>query len=297
MASPRVTVVVATRNRRAAFGRCLDSLLAQEPEGLAELVMVDDGSTDGTAELLDGFAHRLLRLRTEGQGPAAARNAGIRRASAALVAITDDDCIAPPHWAQSLVDRLQGSGAAAVGGRVVAGPDVSLPARLSQAITNGLVTSLRPGFLTANNVAYRVSALRAVGAFDEAFRDAGGEERDLHARLMSAGQPLLYAPDIVVWHQPALSWSGFLRQQASYGRGSRLLRRRARERGAPIPYLSPAQYARAFRSAFRDLPAAERPYLLLGLPLSQLAVVWGYMKGPGRGATRTAPRSTREASD
>jgi GT2 family glycosyltransferase len=289
-------VVVATRNRQAAFRRCLESLLAQEPPGIVQIVAVDDGSTDGTWELLDTFAPRVLRVRTGGQGPAAARNAGIRQATAEVVAITDDDCVAPPDWAARLADRLASTGAAAVGGRVVPGPGASLPARLSQAITNGLVLSLRPGFLTANNVAYRVAALRAVGAFDEAFRNAGGEERDLHARLMAAGQPLVYAPDVVVWHRPALGWSGFLRQQSAYGRGSRLLRRRAHERGAPIPYLSPAQYVRAFLGAFRDLPAGERPFLLLGLPLSQLAVVWGYLRGPGRRTAGAVPESPRVPS-
>ena len=288
--------MVATRNRQAAFQRCLESLLAQEPAGIAQIVVVDDGSTDGTGQVLDGFTPHVLRLRTDGQGPAAARNAGIRRATAEVVAITDDDCVAPPDWAARLAERLTASGAAAVGGRVVPGPGASLPARLSQAITNGLVTSLRPGFLTANNVAYRVSALRAVGAFDEAFRNAGGEERDLHARLMAAGQPLVYAPDIVVWHQPSLGWRGFLRQQAAYGRGSRLLRRRAQERGAPIPYLSPSQYGRAFLSAFRDLPYGQRPFLLLGLPLSQMAVVWGYLRGPGPRAGGEVAQGRRVAS-
>lgn len=88
---PAVTVVVATRDRAWVLPRALDCVLGQTAGDL-ELVVVDDGSVDGTAALLDRVDDpRLVRLRTDGVGSAAARNAGVAAGSAPLLAFLDDD--------------------------------------------------------------------------------------------------------------------------------------------------------------------------------------------------------------
>jgi GT2 family glycosyltransferase len=256
----------------------LASVLAQAPAGLAEVIVVDDGSRDGTHEILAPLAAagRLTLLQGQGRGPATARNLGLRAARAPVIAFTDDDCEVPPDWAACLLARLRETTAAAVGGRLVAATDAPQPARLSQAITSGLARALNvpasdARFLTTNNAAYRAEALLAIGGFDESFDGAAGEDRDLHARLRAQGQRLVYAPEIVVRHRSLLDWGSFLRQQARYGRAARRYYADPRRR-----HVSPGEYARAFGAAFSEASGIDRVLLLLALPASQAAVAWGY---------------------
>jgi glycosyltransferase involved in cell wall biosynthesis len=280
--SPRVTIVVPTRDRAKTLGRVLASVLAQEPAGIAEVIVVDDGSRDGTRDILAPLADasRLILLQGAGRGPANARNVGIRQAQAAVIAFTDDDCEVPRDWAARLLARLEDTSASVVGGRLVAAPDAPRPARLSQAISSGLAAALNvpvtdARFLTTNNAAYRAEALRAIGGFDESFDGAAGEDRDLHARLRAAGQRLVYAPEIVVLHRPLLDWPGFLRQQARYGRAARRYYATPQRRRVTV-----GEYARAFRAAFGEASGGDRLLLLAALPLSQAAVTWGYFTQP-----------------
>jgi glycosyltransferase involved in cell wall biosynthesis len=281
---PSTSVVVPTRDRLASLSATLDSLERQRAAGPFELIVVDDGSTDGTGAFLAARAAQgaIVQVLGEGRGAAAARNAGIRRARGEIIACTDDDCEVPPDWVARLRDRLVQTGAAAVGGRVVAAADAARPARISQAITNGVARALndrgRSQFLTSNNVAYRTAALRAVGLFDEAFPGAGGEDRDLHARLQARGERLVYAADIVVTHHPRMSWGAFLRQQAAYGRGARRYYDQRDTRAGERSRMGPGQYLRAFAAAVGEVRAEDRAALALGLPLSQAAVAWGYLR-------------------
>jgi len=92
-----ISVVVPSRNRRAMLARCLGALAAQSLDPAAfEVVVVDDGSSDGTDELLAGLdtPYRMRSLRLHGGGQSAARNAGAEAASGAVCLFLDDDCIA-----------------------------------------------------------------------------------------------------------------------------------------------------------------------------------------------------------
>ena len=286
MPRPLVSVVVPTRDRMASLGATVEALRRQQDAEPFELIIVDDGSTDGTGAFLAALAAQgaIVHVIGGGRGAAAARNAGIGRAGGELIAFTDDDCEVPPDWVARLRQRLVQTGAAAVGGRVVAAPDAARPARISQAITNGIARALNDGseaaFLTSNNVAYRAAALREAGLFDERFTGAGGEERELHARLRTRGERLVYAADIVVTHRPPMSWRDFLRQQAAYGRGARRYYRQRDTDSGERSRMGPGQYLRAFAAALGEARPQDRAVLALGLPLSQAAVAWGYLRAP-----------------
>ena len=90
MDHPLVSVVIPVYNGEAHVARALDSVFAQT-YGNLEVIAVDDGSDDGSAEILAGYGTRLALVRQENQGVAAARNAGIRRAAGQLVALLDQD--------------------------------------------------------------------------------------------------------------------------------------------------------------------------------------------------------------
>jgi glycosyltransferase involved in cell wall biosynthesis len=87
---PLVSVVIPTYNRAYCLAEAVDSVLAQELRGF-ELIVVDDGSTDDTPRLLEGYGEAVRTLRRENHGVSAARNAGIAAARAELIAFLDSD--------------------------------------------------------------------------------------------------------------------------------------------------------------------------------------------------------------
>jgi glycosyltransferase involved in cell wall biosynthesis len=101
--APRVSVVVPTYNRAWCLAEALDSVLAQDVAGV-ELIVVDDGSTDDTPQLLAGYGERIRVLRQENRGVSAARNAGIAAARGGLVAFLDSDDLWLPGKLRAQVD-------------------------------------------------------------------------------------------------------------------------------------------------------------------------------------------------
>jgi glycosyltransferase involved in cell wall biosynthesis len=88
--APLVSVVIPTFDRAACLGRAVDSVLAQTFTNF-ELIVVDDGSTDGTAGLLEAYGERLRCIRQHNRGVSAARNSGIRSARGTYIALLDSD--------------------------------------------------------------------------------------------------------------------------------------------------------------------------------------------------------------
>ncbi|MBW2252437.1 MAG: glycosyltransferase family 2 protein, partial [Deltaproteobacteria bacterium] len=87
---PLVTVIIPTYNRGWILKEAIDSVLSQDFEDF-ELIVVDDGSTDNTCDILDGYARDIIVLRQDNRGVSAARNAGIAFASGHFIAFLDSD--------------------------------------------------------------------------------------------------------------------------------------------------------------------------------------------------------------
>jgi|SRR4051794_3022602 len=201
--TPEVTVVIPTRDRAARLAAALDALRGQtlEPERFETLV-VDDGSSDGTAEILAGRTEdgglTIRALRLSGNGPAAARNAGWRAARAPLVAFTDDDCEPTPTWLESILRA-----AAASPGAIVQGTTAPIPREadlLSRPFSRTrLIDGPSPWFATCN-IAYPRELLERLNGFDELFPEALGEDTDLGWRALEAGSQVEFAPEAIVHH-------------------------------------------------------------------------------------------------
>lgn len=104
--APFVSVVMPTYNRRAYIRESLDSVLNQNFRDF-EVIVVDDGSTDGTEEELRPYQDRILYLYQENRGGAGAHNTGIRHARGRYVAFMDSDDLATPHQLQCMTDFLE----------------------------------------------------------------------------------------------------------------------------------------------------------------------------------------------
>jgi glycosyltransferase involved in cell wall biosynthesis len=193
-----VSVVVATRNGAERLPALLRALADQTVgrDGY-ELIVVDDGSHDATARVLDA-ADVDRRLRHESpRGPAAARNTGWRAARASLVAFTDDDCRPEPGWLEAGLVTHGAHPGALVQGRTR--PEPADEAKLDNPRARSLrVDRLGPFFQTCN-VFYPRELLERVGGFDERI-SIGAEDADLAMRALAAGSGAAFAPDALVNH-------------------------------------------------------------------------------------------------
>jgi glycosyltransferase involved in cell wall biosynthesis len=202
-ATPFVSVVVPTFNRRERLAALLDSLRRQTlAPSQIELIVVDDASTDGTAEMLERGAgdHEFSRFEIVSQsssvGPAAARNAGWRLARAPLVAFIDDDCEASPSWLEELV-AMAGEDEVALQGRTEPIPrEADEVGPFSRTLS---VTRLGPMYPTCN-MAYPRALLERLGGFDESYPAPGGEDTDLALRAVELGARIEFADAARVFH-------------------------------------------------------------------------------------------------
>jgi len=197
---PRVSVVVATHNRAEELTRMLAGLAGQErpPD---EVIVVDDGSTDATAAVLerhDGDSRLPLRVirRPLAAGPATAREDGWRAAGGDLIAFTDDDCVPGPGWLAE-AERAWGRRADTfVQGRTE--PEEEHPGPFSRSLR---VERMNAAFPTCNML-YPRELLERIGGFDTGTygREPGGEDCDLAWRAIEVGARPVFAADAVVRH-------------------------------------------------------------------------------------------------
>lgn len=213
-----VSVVVPCFNSARYIERTLDALQRLESGGHElELVLVDDGSTDDTAERISRRGVTLIRQ--PNRGPAAARNTGWRRAGGEVICFTDADCIPPPGWVAGMVDGLEAADVGAVAGSYAAANGERPLARLIQAEI-AFRHRRMPAFVRAGgtyNLAVRRTVLEQVGGFDESFPTASAEDNDLSYRIRHAGYRIAFRPGCRVAHHHPERIGGYLRTQSIHG--------------------------------------------------------------------------------
>ena len=198
--SPAVSIVVPTRDRAGMMSRLVDAFEAQEGAPAFELVVVDDGSRDSTADDLErrpaGSRFELVVLRSASStGPAGARNRGWRAARADRILFTDDDCVPDPKWVSEMAAGLDGSDV--VVGRTR--PPVEQLGSIGP--FSSYLDMDHDGRFSTCNVGYRRSVLEHLGGFDEArFRYPNGEDTDLGLRAKAAGYRDGFVAGALVWH-------------------------------------------------------------------------------------------------
>jgi glycosyltransferase involved in cell wall biosynthesis len=209
--SPFVSIVVPTRNRAPLLRACLEALVGQDhpPEGY-EIVIVDDGSTDDTAEVAREFSQRTIGpavsvVRQEAAGLNAARNEGVRCARGDPVCFVDDDVDVPPGWLRAMVDGFRRypeahAFAGPVRIRIEARSRRSCPLHpLASSLAHGDVDTEIPSAIGAN-MAVRRSGFQRVGAF-QPWLVIGGTETEWFDRLRSVGGTTVYLAGAWLWHR------------------------------------------------------------------------------------------------
>lgn len=209
--TPRVTVIVCTRDRPQDLALCLPSLLANDYPDFGVLVM-DQGKSDSGERVAENHAgSRLEYRRLPFKGRARALNAALAEADGELLALTDDDCVAPRDWLARAASVLASEPEAGiVFGRVDPAPhdpaSVFVPAfqpRRYHVVRGRRVRAHRVG-IGANLVARR-DVVQQVGGFDESLGPGGrfrsGDDWELAYRALKAGVAIVQDPDNVMVHR------------------------------------------------------------------------------------------------
>jgi glycosyltransferase involved in cell wall biosynthesis len=223
-------IVIPTRNRVTKLERTLQSLLAQTtPLQDFEVVVVDNGSSDNTPELLRQYGGRFANwkcLKQTKPGAAAARNCGIESCKSQILLFLDDDVIAEPDLVQQHLNGHLRHPGAAVLGYVRNGWSENDSAFRWILSHKELIHSFQfpdplsvpfQHLYTCNASVPREALLKA-GLFDERFVGAAFEDTDLGYRLKRSGCPLVFNAHATVTHNPVLSLKTFTQKRSDAGR-------------------------------------------------------------------------------
>lgn len=223
-ALPRFSVVVCSYNGARNIGRTLTALRELDYPDF-EVLVVDDGSTDGTSDVAAGVEGVRL-IRTRNCGLSHARNVGLRAASGELIAYIDDDAWPDRQWLRYLAHTFQGGDYAGVGGPNIVPDDdpwiAQCVANAPGGPTHVLLTDNVAEHIPGCNMAFRTELLRAIGGFDEQYTIAG-DDVDVCWRLQEAGHILGFSPAALVWHRRRPTVKAYLKQQYNYGRAEGML--------------------------------------------------------------------------
>jgi len=247
---PLISIIIAVKNGEKTIRKCLNSIFALNYQNF-EVIIVNDGSTDTTREVIGSFKIRkygnkeagLNIIDTPGLGPSEARNLGVKQAKGEYVAFTDGDCIVNHSWLVELLKGFeiehnqsfvlsQGAVIAGVGGSQLIPDDDSEfgKAMGSFMATIGFVTDyIKPrytgisrtyikttGHNPSCNVMYKKEIFDKIGGFLKGMWP--GEDVEFDYRIKKAGFALLYNPAAIVCHYRADSLKKFKKMMLSYGR-------------------------------------------------------------------------------
>jgi glycosyltransferase involved in cell wall biosynthesis len=203
------TVVIPAFNERRAIARCLEALLRQVSPGV-EVIVADDGSTDGTPDEIGARFPGVRLLRLPHRGSAAARSAALAEARGARIAFLDADCVPDQGWLDA---ARRGDGL--VMGRVRCEP--AFRARLVAVLDFGEFlgeTATELANFALLNVAGPADLFRRIPLPDVAH----SHDRLWSSLLVRAGHRIRYEPAQCVLHAPPLDARAFWRRRTSYAR-------------------------------------------------------------------------------
>jgi GT2 family glycosyltransferase len=223
---PRISVVICTFNGGRTIRHCLEGIQKLRYANY-EVIVIDDGSTDKTAEIAREYPVHVIS--SENRGLSAARNLGMEAATGEIVAYLDDDASPDPDWLSYLATTFLNTDCAGVGGPNI---PVSGGRTVAECVANSpgwpthvLLSDEEAEHIPGCNMAFRKSCLQAIGGFDPQFRVAG-DDVDICWRARAQGGKLAFSPAAMVWHHCRGSVRAYWKQQSGYGRAEALLERK-----------------------------------------------------------------------
>jgi cellulose synthase/poly-beta-1,6-N-acetylglucosamine synthase-like glycosyltransferase len=217
-------VIVPVRDGESTIADCLDAIVATDyPPDRREILVVDNGSSDGTAALIQ--ARPVRYLREPKRGVSNARNRGIAESRGEILAFVDADCLVEPHWLTELVRPFEDPEVGAVGGELRHAPPITAAERQAARLLGNwqrFAFTSNPAYPITANAAYRREVLERIGAFDPHMTRAQDVELGLRFQERS-GLRLAYAENATARHRNRATQLGFFRQQLGWAYGAGLV--------------------------------------------------------------------------
>ncbi|MBN1384698.1 MAG: glycosyltransferase [Elusimicrobia bacterium] len=190
----KISIVVIVKNESKYIKDCMGALSGQSIRDF-EIIVIDNGSSDGTGEIINSMEDRRIQYFYEplNLGMSGLRNRGIEKASGTYIFFTDGDCVPGKHWLEEGLRILESGKYVGVEGKTYY--DTQQKITISDYNTCQLVAG---EFMTCN-IAYSRDVLEKVNCFDPAFK-YGYEDRDLAFRVMKHGK-IYFSRDMLVFHQ------------------------------------------------------------------------------------------------
>jgi GT2 family glycosyltransferase len=204
-----VSIIIPTFNGARRIGNCLDALLKQRGTRDAEILVIDDGSTDDTAQVVGQYPG--VRLITQANaGPAAARNHGAQEANGAIILFTDDDCVPTQNWLEAMLEPFGDPEVVGAKGAYRT-HQKRLAARFVQIEYEDryrLMANLSSiDFVDTYSAAFRRDRFLEIGGYDTSFPVACAEDIELSYRMSARGWKMKFVPSAVVYHtHPDTFW-------------------------------------------------------------------------------------------
>ena len=202
MTNIHFSVIIPAYNAEETLGACLEALDRQStPKEDYEIIVVDDGSTDGTSKIAKEFNVRYMFQAN--QGPATARNRGADTTRGDIILFTDSDCEPDHNWLQEMTNPFSDPDVVGVKGAYKT-KQTGLSARFAQAEFEDrydlLLRHSSIDMIDTYSAAFRKNVFMDMGGFDEHFPVANNEDTDLSYRLAAAGHKLVFNPKAFVYH-------------------------------------------------------------------------------------------------
>jgi cellulose synthase/poly-beta-1,6-N-acetylglucosamine synthase-like glycosyltransferase len=217
-------VIVPVRDGEPTIAGCLDAILATDfPAAHREILVVDNGSSDGTATLIQSRPVRYLR--EPKRGVSNARNRGIAESTGEILAFVDADCLVEPQWLTELIRPFEDPQVGSVAGDLQHVPAKTAAERQAARLLGNwqrFAFNSNPAYPITANAAYRRDVLERIGTFDPHMTRAQDVELGLRFQERS-GRRLAYAEAATARHRNRTTQRGFFRQQLGWAYGAGLV--------------------------------------------------------------------------
>lgn len=221
-----ISIIIPVYNAERTIKKCIDSLLMIDYPNY-EIIIIDDGSTDKTKDILSEYKNRIKIIESQHIGPSACRNMAVKRSKGNFLAFTDADCLADKNWLKELMGGFFGDKVVSVGGTQLSPQDETKFGKSVQAFFE--LTGFLGGYIKSKkdteiikvphnpscNVMYRKNVFSEIGAFDENLWP--GEDVDLDYRLKKKNYVIMNNSKAIVYHYRPESLKELLKMMYRYG--------------------------------------------------------------------------------